>query len=113
MSEKLDAKLITGILPKGVAVPALAAVRERFDIHASNVNNARGVGRITRMKDRGIGGQSEKEILTVVVDKARADEVFEFIFETAEVNRPHGGIVYMSALHAATLFALPDVPEED
>lgn len=114
MTDRVEApKLITCILPKGVAVSTLSAVRERFEVHACNINNARGVGRITPLRKRGIGGQSEKQILNVVVDGERADAVFEFIYEHAQVNRPHGGIIYMSVLTAASLFMLPeDLPAE-
>ena len=107
-----DNKLITCVLPKGVAVKALQAVRAEFDITTSNINNARGVGRITRLQDRGIGGQSEKEILNIVVDKDKADTVFEFVFHVAELDHPHGGMMYMAPLTAATLFSLPDLPDE-
>ena len=108
-----NAKLITGVLPKGIAVKTLAAVRKQFDIHASTINNARGVGRITRIQDRGIGGQAEKEILNIVTDASDADAVFEFVFHHAEIDHPHGGILYMAPLTAATLFTLPELPEEE
>lgn len=106
-------KLVTCILPKGVAVPALRALRAEFDIQACNINNARGVGRITPLRDRGIGDQSEKEVLRFVVPDDVADDAFEFIYHEAHVDRPHGGIIYMSALSRMTGFAMPDLPEEE
>lgn len=108
-----SAKLITCILPKGIAVQTLQAVREKFDLQGSNINNARGVGRITRIQDRGIGGQSEKEILNIIADADRADTIFEFVFHTADIDHPHGGMMYMAPLTAATMFMLPDLPDED
>ena len=36
----------------------------------------------------------------------RADEIFEWVFETADMDRPHGGIVYM-ILIIASLFQIP------
>ena len=88
-------------------------MREKFDIQASNINNARGVGRSTRLQDRGIGGQSEKEILNIVTGADQADAVFEFVFHVAEINHPHGGMMYMASLGAATLFTLPELADED
>ena len=78
----------------------------------TNINNARGVGKITPLAYRGIAGQSEKEILSVVVAADSADEIFEFIYHAADINRPHGGIMYMHALMLATDYLMPDVPDE-
>lgn len=107
------AKLITCVLPKGIAVKTLQAVRNEFDIQACNINNARGVGRITRLQDRGIGGQSEKEILNIIADADRADAIFEFVFHAANIDHPHGGMMYMAPLSAATMFLLPEISDED
>lgn len=52
-------------------------VKHEKDITTANLNYARGVGKLTPMKYRGVGEQSEKEVLTVVVDESQADEIFE------------------------------------
>jgi nitrogen regulatory protein PII len=106
-------KVITCILPKGGGLPALQNLRAHFGIVNANINNARGVGRLTPLRHRGVGEQPEKEILTVIVAKERAEEVFEFIYHDAHIDRPHGGIIYMAALTQATQFTLPELPEED
>ncbi|MBT6278116.1 MAG: hypothetical protein HOI95_28780 [Chromatiales bacterium] len=49
----------------------------------------------------------------MIVAKERAEEVFEFIYHDAHIDRPHGGIIYMAALTQATQFTLPELPEED
>ena len=54
----------------------------------------------------------EKEILNIVTSAEEADEIFEFIFYEADVNRPHGGIIFMTKLDRATDSLLPDLPEE-
>ena len=105
-------KLITGILPKGVAPPLLRALKEELALVSINIHTARGVGRITPLADRGIGEQSEKEILTVVVTAAEADQVFEFIYDEARIDRPHGGILFMHELLHASPYQLPELPEE-
>ena len=105
-------KLITCILPKGRALSVLESVKDRFELTAANINSARGIGKITPLKYRGLGDQAEKEILTVLVDAARADDVFEFIYFDADINRPHGGLMTMQALLGASEFALPDLPAE-
>ena len=105
-------KLITCILPKGVAPDVLETLKERWNIVSANINSARGIGKITPLKYRGVGDQAEKEVLGVTVDAAHADEVFDFIYFEADINRPHGGLIYMLALQSATAYTLPDLPAE-
>lgn len=107
-----DLKLITCVLPKGEALGVLRSLHDQFELPASNINSARGVGKITPLKYRGLGDQAEKEILTVMVEGARADTVFEFIYFDADINRPHGGLMYMQALSGGSQFTLPDLPTE-
>jgi len=108
----VDSKIITCILPKGRGIIVLKALREQHNIIAATINNARGVGKITPLSYRGIGGSSEKEILSVVAPAEGCDELFGAIYELAEINRPHGGLMYQSALGCATPWTLPDLPEE-
>lgn len=107
-----DHKLIFCILPKGVALGVATRLKEVHGIMSSNTSNARGVGKITPLAYRGIAGQSEKEILSVIVATHNADEIFEFIYHAADINRPHGGIMYMHALQRTTEYSLPEVPDE-
>lgn len=106
-------KLITCILPKGISKDVVKQLKSEKGIMTANINNARGVGKITPLAYRGIiGGQSEKEILSVVVPAEEADDVFAYIYDKADVNRPHGGLMYMHALQGSTQFTLPDIPDE-
>ena len=105
-------KLITCILPKGVALPLLEKLKQERGITRVNVNTARGVGKITPLAYRGLGAESVKEILSVIVPRETADELFAYIYEEADINRPHGGLMYMSRLLHATPMTLPDLPDE-
>jgi nitrogen regulatory protein PII len=106
-------KLITCILPKGISKEVVKQLKTEKGILTANINNARGVGKITPLAYRGIiGSQSEKEILSVVVPADQADELFEYIYELANINRPHGGLMYMHALTVTTRFTFPDIPVE-
>ncbi len=91
----------------------MVALKSRYGIITANMNFARGVGRLTPLAYRGIGEQTEKEILTVVVSEAQADEIFTFIYHDANINRPHGGLMYMHPLQQNIPFSLPDIPEEE
>ena len=106
-------KLITCILPIGVAHSVVQTLKNEKHIVTANVSNARGLGKLAHHSHRRLGDQSEKQILTVVVPDDRADEIFEFLYHEAQIDRPHGGLVYMSTLERATAFVLPDLPEEE
>lgn len=109
----IAAKVIICILPHGKSMPVLKRLRSELDIVSANVNHARGSGRLTPLAYRGVGEQTEKEILSVVVDEARAEEAFAFIYRAAEIDQPHGGLMFQSALTLATSYQLPDnLPEE-
>lgn len=94
-------KLITCITPKGKALPIAALLYEEKGINTVNVNSGRGGGR---------RGRIEVDVLTVVVSEKQADEIFEFIFYKAEVNKIHGGFMYQGSLKGAIPFILPEVP---
>ncbi len=106
-------KVITCILPKGRALRVARALTKQHGLTAVDIHYARGNGRLTPLRYRGIGETLEKEVLTVAVPVAQADEVFEYIYELADINRPHGGLMYMHTLLGATPYHLPALPEEE
>jgi hypothetical protein len=105
-------KMICCILPKGVALGVSVRLKEAHNIVSSNISNARGVGKITPLAYRRIVGQSEKEILSVVIAAEIADDIFAFIYQEAEIDKPHGGIMYMHSLYRSTEYHLPEIADE-
>ena len=71
MQDGTQQKVITCILPKGKAMSVVRLLVEERRLTAVDVHYARGVGRITPLRHRGIGETSEKEILTVAVAAAK------------------------------------------
>lgn len=106
-------KLITCVLPLGVAVPLARALKSEKGIVTAHVSNARGVGKLTPTADRRLGDHTEKHILSVVVDDEDADEAFALIYHEAGINQPHGGLMFMSRLKDYVPLVLPDLPEEE
>ena len=104
-------KLITCILPHGIALDVLQRLKDEKGIIEACTNTARGMGKLTPLAHRGLGEQAEKDILTVIVSAAEADEIFEYLFDIARIDRPHGGLIYMAALGHATPFVLPELPQ--
>jgi len=94
-------KLITCIVPEANAVKGAAALRQKYDLQTINQHFARGVGKSSPLIKRGIGEKTEKVVLKVVVDAVKADEVFEFLFHEADIDRPQGGMIFMNAIRTA------------
>ena len=105
-------KLITCILPRGVAIDVVKTLKDERGIITANINTARGMGKLTPLAYRGVGGQTEKDILNIVVPTDQSDELFEYIYELADINRPHGGIIFMTGLLRCSHYVLPDLPDE-
>ena len=101
-------KLITCVLPKGICLDVIKSLKEEKGITTANMNTARGAGKLTPLAYRGVGEQSEKEILTVTVDSETADEIFEYIYDEGKIDRPHGGLIYMSSLDRVSPYLLPE-----
>jgi nitrogen regulatory protein PII len=106
-------KLITCFLPLGVAPPLAKALKSEKGIATAHISNARGIGKLTSSAHRQLGDQTEKQILTVVVGEDDADDVFAFIYFEAKIDRPHGGLIYMSSVGKHVPLILPELPDED
>jgi hypothetical protein len=107
-----DCRLIGAILPQGAAPGMLKRLREERGITRTAIAGARGLDHLFQFAPREAGEETAVEILHAVVPSARADEIFEFVFEAAQVDRPDGGIVFQHALAGATHFDLPALPDE-
>ena len=104
-----DKKLITCIIPKGKAIGVTRLLHEEKGINTANVSSGRGRGLVEPI---GFSGWYEVEILTIVVSQGEADEIFNFIYDKADVGHAHGGIMYQGELTTSTHFELPKMPEE-
>lgn len=67
-----------------------------------DMHHARGsvVGGPTNRK--GVPVESEQELITCVVEKSKADEIFALVHELGEVDKPGGGFMYMQDLGRGT-----------
>ena len=101
-------KLITCILPKGTGLSLVQALREEKKIDSANLNTSRGSGMASPVGESGIGGELEKDVVTVAIDQPKlADEIFEYIFHHAEIDRPHGGFMYQTPLMKMIPYKMP------
>lgn len=105
-------KMITCLLPKGKGIAVLKILKDELNVVSAHFNHARGSGIFTTENKWGIGQQVEKDVVQVIISEKRADEIFDFLYERAEINQPHGGFMYMAGLENSTSFELPKLPEE-
>ena len=103
MNEKQNKKekRITCFLPKGTGVKMVEMLQSEKNIVSTNVHSGRGQRTAETWK--------EQEILTVIVDADRAEEIFEYIYFEGKLNEPGGGFIFQSDLNRATSFKLPDI----
>ena len=103
MTEKQNKKekRITCFLPKGTGVKMVEMLQSEKNIVSTNVHSGRGQRTAETWK--------EQEILTVIVDADRAEEIFEYIYFQGKLNEPGGGFIFQSDLNRATSFKLPDI----
>ena len=107
-----DQRQITAILPTGIGQKVVELLSLERGLTTASLHRDRGVGIVPLIGSKGVGTQVEWELVTVIVTRAQADEVFEYIFDRGEIDRPHGGFIYMGVLQAATQFLLPDVADD-
>ena len=100
-------KMITCVVPKGQGADLVEALREEQDITAANAASGRGVSQRTGFF------AEEVDVLTVVVNQSRADDVFEYLYRRIEIDHAFGRFMYQQTLGISSSFSLPeDVSEE-
>ncbi|MCV6608256.1 MAG: hypothetical protein OIF32_08595 [Campylobacterales bacterium] len=93
-------KLITLVIPGHKSLEILdGLVKEKF-ITTGNKTNARGMSANVE------SGDTEMEVLTVVVDGDLAEDTFNYLYNKAELHEPHSGIIYQTALTKITEYTL-------
>ena len=103
------AKLIVCIVPQGKGIDLIALLSDEKSIQTANVSTGRGRGASTVGSIR---AWDEVDMLSVTVPEARADEIFDFLFEASEMNQPRGGIIFQHGVAPVTEFSLPEIETE-
>jgi nitrogen regulatory protein PII len=111
------AKLITCVLnSEKVEKVVLHALYKERQITRANSINCRGFASLFEAKTEAddLPRPHFARLIEVIVPEAEADEVFDFIYQKAGLDKPGAGVVFMATLLGASSFSLPrDVREED
>ena len=98
-------KQITCLLTQPVATEMIARLKEEKNIITANAAHARG----TSSKSNYI--MKATEILTVLVEEDKAEDVFYFLFTELKLDQPHQGMIYQEAISKSTKYTLPDIDD--
>lgn len=99
----MDKKLITCITPTKCGMEIVERLKSEKEIITANRSYARG--------SLNIGSKinyEEVEIVQVVVDGEYADEIFEYLYTLAEVEKPHHGFILQNSLKNSSDYTLPE-----
>ena len=110
MDPSTNSKLITSFLPNGTGVPIIKLLKQETGICTGNVSNSRGTGSSSGTRD--FDNWVEVDVLDVVVNADRADEIFNFIYEKSGIAEGNHGFMIQQSLIQSSKFSLPDLPEE-
>jgi hypothetical protein len=110
MEQNTNSKLITSFLPHGTGVPIIKLLKQETGICTGNINSSRGTGSSAGTSN--FDNWVEVDVLDVVVNADRADEIFNFIYEKAGIGEGNHGFMMQQTLVMSTKFSLPDLPEE-
>lgn len=94
-------KLITCVMQEKLSLEIVKNLQNEQKILTANTYSARG-STFENEDDA-----KQMDVLTVVVDAAKADEVFEYLYFEAKVDRPHGGMIFQESLGRSTEYSLP------
>ncbi|VAX23862.1 hypothetical protein MNBD_NITROSPINAE04-192 [hydrothermal vent metagenome] len=108
----VESKVIIAFVPTGVGTRVGAELASEKQIMSWFVGHARGHTLSGQIERKGIGEWMEKEVLTVVIPKVQADELFDYIFWKADIDQRHGGFMFMTDLKSATPIILQTVNED-
>jgi len=101
-----DNYLITCIVQVGKGHNVLEKLKNEKNIVRSGVYHARGVGLSGEHRNR-FAEKLEKDVVVVLVTNAMGDDIFNYLYQIAELYKPHQGFMYMEKIELATDMLLP------
>jgi len=100
------------MLHKGTkAMEILTRLKEEKQIVSADLSFARGTSSLPGQWG-GIGEMIETEILEVMVPEDRSEEIFEFIYDVAEIDKVKDAFLYMGRKIRGVSYVIPEIPDD-
>lgn len=112
MTHMKKSRLITAILPKGVSLNVISRLKKEKEIISANFCYGLGINMMASDKTPLSSELKEREMLSVVVDEERGDEIYEYVYHAADMNKPHGGFLFMRTILGSE-YVLPENIEDE
>ena len=100
-------KLITCLIPNHRSMDAIRMLKEEENIVTANRYSARGGSSNSGYEFQSI------DVMTVIVESAQADSIFEKLFFFLEINQPGKGLMYQQAVRQASAYTLPELTDRE
>ena len=111
-----SAKLITFMLPDdGTDIKIMRQLKNEKGIIRAESVACRGVHNLQTVKTRSgkLPEATFYRMLSVIVSEQQADEVFDFIYDSAHMDQPGSSVLLQISLSGATAYFMPsDVSDE-
>lgn len=98
-------KLITCVMQEKLANSIIKELQEHKSVITANKFSARGTSFVEHLNVQ------QMDVLTVLVPQEHANELFTLIYNAAQIDRPHGGLIFQEKVGRSTLYELPDSSE--
>jgi len=96
-------KQITCMVSEHIPLKVMQRLKEEKGIITADKTDARGSSSNSSFE------MKKMQILTVVVEDIKADEIFEYLFHILEIDQPNKGIMLQSKLGRMTEYTLPKI----
>jgi hypothetical protein len=105
-----EARLVCCVLPHGLGLRLQERLFRELGMSRVDLHSARG---FIGSDPRNLFNRVERDVLRVVVDEERADEIFEWLYREAHVGAQDGRFLYAARITRSTEYRLPEgVPLE-